>query len=74
MGYWSRRKETKMKIKMIKAKSLEEAKAGAPDGTSFILTHTILDDSGTGGFCGFYATPKEKAEYEDGMAKLAEMG
>jgi hypothetical protein len=58
----------------IKVKNLEAAKANAPEGTRFIHTMSILDDSGTGGFCGFYATPEQERDYNDGMARMAEMG
>jgi len=34
----------------------------------------VMDDSGTGGFCGFYATAEQEAEHNEGMARMAEMG
>ncbi|NBW22403.1 MAG: hypothetical protein EBR82_82080 [Caulobacteraceae bacterium] len=60
--------------KYIKVASLEIARANAPVGTKFIHTASVLDDSGTGGFCGFYATAEQEAEYNEGMARIAEMG
>lgn len=63
-----------MNTQTIKAKSLEALKANAPEGTRFIHTASVMDDSGTGGFCGFYATPDQEREYNDGMARMAEMG
>ena len=63
-----------MKIQTIKAKSLEAIKANAPEGTRFIHTASVMDDSGTGGFCGFYATAEQEREYNDGMARMAEIG
>ena len=63
-----------MTTQTIKAKSLEALKANAPKGTRFIHTASVMDDSGTGGFCGFYATPEQEREYNDGMARMAEMG
>ena len=60
--------------KYIKVKSIEAAKANTPEGTRFIHTASVMDDCGTGGFCGFYATPSEEREYNDGMARMAEMG
>ena len=63
-----------MKTQMIKVKSLEALKANAPEGTKFIHTASVMDDSGTGKFCGFYATPAQEQEYNDGMARMAEMG
>ena len=63
-----------MKTQTIKAKSLEALKANAPEGTRFIHTASVMDDSGTGGFCGFYATPDQEREYNDAMARMAEMG
>lgn len=63
-----------MNTQTIKAKSLESLKANAPEGTRFIHTASVMDDSGTGGFCGFYATPDQEREYNDGMARMAEMG
>ena len=35
---------------------------------------SVLDDSGTGGNFGTWMTPAERAEYNDGMARLAEWG
>ena len=61
-----------MKNQLTSAKSLETLKA--PEGTKFIHTSSVLDDTGTGGFRGFYATPSQEREYNDGMARLAEMG
>jgi len=63
-----------MKNEMIKAKSLEAAKANAPEGTRFVHTASVMDDCGTGGFCGYYFTPEQEREYNDGMARMAEMG
>lgn len=63
-----------MNTQTIKAKSLEALKANAPEGTRFIHTASVMDDSATGGFCGFYATPDQEREYNDGMARMAEMG
>jgi hypothetical protein len=63
-----------MKTKFIQVRDLNEAKRNAPEGTRFIHTASVMDDSGTGGFCGFYATPEQEQEYNDGMARMAEMG
>jgi hypothetical protein len=63
-----------MKTQMKNSNSLEALKANAPEGTRFIRTASVMDDSGTGGFCGFYATPEQEQEYNDGMARMAEMG
>jgi hypothetical protein len=63
-----------MKTQMKNAKSLETLKANAPEGTRFIHTASVMDDNGTGGFCGFYATAEQEQEYNDGMARMAEMG
>jgi hypothetical protein len=63
-----------MKNKTTQIKSLEALKAAAPEGTRFIHTASVMDDSGTGQFCGFYATPEQEREYNDGMALMAEMG
>jgi hypothetical protein len=63
-----------MKTQIKNAKSLETLKANAPEGTRFIHTASVMDDSGTGGFFGFYATPEQEQEYNDGMARMAEMG
>jgi hypothetical protein len=63
-----------MKNKTTQIKSLEALKAAAPEGTRFIHTASVMDDTGTGGFCGFYATPEQEREYNDGMARMAEMG
>jgi hypothetical protein len=60
--------------KYIKAKSLKEARVNAPEGTKFVHTHSIMDDGGTGGICGFYATPEQEREYNEGMARMAELG
>lgn len=60
--------------KSIQVQSIEAAKANAPKGTKFIHTASVMDDSGTGGFCGFYATAEQEKEYNDGMARMAEMG
>jgi hypothetical protein len=64
----------KMKNKLIQSKSLEAAKANAPEGTRFVRTFTVMDDTGTGGFCGYYFTPEQEREYNDGMARMAELG
>lgn len=74
-GQSSPRQKTNMNAtKSIKAQSIEAAKANAPKGTKFIHTASIMDDSGTGGFYGFYATPEQEREYNDGMARMSEMG
>ena len=62
-----------MNSKIIQVKNVETAKANAPQGTRFIHTMSIMDDSAAGGFWGFYATPSEEREYNDGMASLAEL-
>jgi len=66
--------KNKMKTQMKNANSLEALKSNAPEGTRFIHTASVMDDSSTGGFCGFYATPEQEREYNDGMARMAEMG
>lgn len=60
--------------KSVRAKSKSEANQNAPEGMVFVHTHSVMDDCGTGGICGFYATPAQKKEYEEGMARMAEMG
>lgn len=65
---------TNTKPNSIKVSSIKAANLAAPAGTKFIQTHSIMDDSGTGGICGFYATPQQEREYNDGMARLAEWG
>jgi len=69
-----RQKNNNMKNKTTQIKSLEALKAAAPEGTRFIHTASVMDDTGTGGFCGFYATPEQEEEYNDGMARMAEWG
>jgi hypothetical protein len=66
--------KNKMKTEMKNANNLEAIKANAPEGTRFIHTASVLDDSGTGQFCGFYATPEQERSYNEGMARMAEMG
>ena len=63
---------TTKSTKYINFKSLEEAHAAAPEGTRFIHRMTVIDDCGTGGFYGFYATPEQEGEYNEGMARMAE--
>lgn len=46
----------------------DESGASAP-----LVIARVLDDSGTGGETVMHLTPKEKREYEDGMARMAEM-
>ena len=67
-------KEMKTKTNIIKVESVDIAKAKAPKGTRFIHTHSVMDAWGTGGTFGFYATAEEEREYNDGMARMAEMG
>jgi hypothetical protein len=63
-----------MKSQMIQSKNLEAAKANAPIGTRYIHAFSVMDDSGTGGFFGYYFTPEQEREYNEGHARMAEMG
>ena len=45
-----------------------------PEDKTFVKTHSVIDSNGTGKIGGFWATAAEKAEFERGMAMLAELG
>ena len=62
-----------VKTSIIKVESVKTGEDNAPEGTRFIHTFSVMDAWGTGGIFGFYATPEQEREYNDGMARMAEM-
>ena len=54
----------------VKSKNVKASEAA---GARFVQTASVMDDCGTGQIVGQYMTPAQEREYNDGMARMAEM-
>jgi len=57
---------------LIRVTNLELAEANAPQGSRFVLTASVLDDSKTGGFFGRYMTAAEERAANEANARFVE--